>query len=41
MVTKFIDSYNMIVGGIVAIAAAILGDHWYLFAAFLVLNVID
>lgn len=41
MVTKFIDSYNMIVGGIVAIAAAILGDHWYLFAAFLALNVID
>lgn len=41
MATKFIDSYNTVVGGIVAILSYVLGDHWVLFAAFLGFNVID
>lgn len=37
----FIDKYNMIVGGIVAILSYVLGQHWFLFMAFLLLNVVD
>lgn len=39
--TPFIDKYNAITGGIVAIVSYIFGDHWFLFAAFLALNVAD
>jgi toxin secretion/phage lysis holin len=38
---KFIDTYNAIAGGVVVILSAIFGEYWYLFAAFLVMNVID
>lgn len=38
---KFLDSYNAIVGGIVAVLSFIFGEHWYLFALFLLFNVID
>lgn len=41
MVTKIIDSYNTVVGGIVAILSYVLGEHWILFAAFLGLNFAD
>lgn len=37
----FIDKYNLIVGGVVAILSYVLGKHWILFAAFLVLNLVD
>ena len=37
----FIDKYNMIAGAVVAILSYILGEHWFLFVAFLALNVAD
>lgn len=36
-----IDGYNAVVGTIVAILSYILGEHWFLFIAFLLLNVAD
>lgn len=39
--TPFIDKFNAIVGGVVAIVSYILGEHWLLFAAFLALNLAD
>ena len=36
-----IDSYNAIVGAIVAVLSYILGEHWFLFVAFLLLNMAD
>lgn len=35
------DSYNAFVGAVIAILTMMLGEHWYIFAAFLLLNVID
>lgn len=37
----FSDKYNAIAGGIVAVLSAVFGVYWYVFAAFLVLNVVD
>lgn len=37
----FLDRYNMIVGGVIAIASAILGVYWYLFAGYLVFQILD
>lgn len=39
--TPFIDKFNAIIGGVVAIVSYILGEHWFLFAAFLALNLAD
>ena len=36
-----IDGYNAIAGAIVAVLSYILGEHWILFVAFLLLNVAD
>jgi len=36
-----ISGYNVLVGMIVTIMTAVFGEFWYLFAAFLVLNLID
>lgn len=36
-----IDGYNAIVGAVVAVLSYILGEHWILFVAFLLLNVAD
>ena len=36
-----IDGYNMIFGTIVAVLSYVLGEHWFLFVAFLALNVAD
>lgn len=36
-----IDGYNAIAGAIVAVLSYILGEHWILFAAFLLLNIAD
>lgn len=38
---NYMDTYNAIVGGVVAILSFVFGEHWILFAAFLVLNIID
>ena len=40
-VTNVLDIYNVITGVSVAVMSAIFGPHWYLFAAFLFLNVMD
>lgn len=39
--TSFIDGYNMVTGAIVAVLSYVLGEHWILFVAFLLLNVTD
>ncbi len=39
--SKIIDTYNALVGAAVALLTAIFGTYWYLFAAYLLLNVID
>lgn len=36
-----IDGYNAIAGAVVAVLSYILGEHWILFVAFLLLNVGD
>lgn len=38
---KLIDTYNAVVGGIIALLSAVLGQHWILFVIFLIFNVID
>lgn len=38
---KVIDTYNAILGAAVAVLSYILGEHWFLFAIFLLLNVFD
>ena len=36
-----IDTYNAVAGTIIAVLSYILGEHWWLFLAFLLLNVAD
>lgn len=38
---RFLDKYNAIVGGVVAVASAVLGIYWYVFAGYLVCNILD
>lgn len=38
---KLYDKINAVLGLAVAVFSTIFGDHWYLFAAFLILNVAD
>lgn len=38
---KVIDTYNAILGAAVAVLSYVLGEHWFLFVLFLLLNVID
>lgn len=38
---KVIDTYNAITGAIVAVLSYVLGEHWFLFVAFLGLNIAD
>lgn len=40
-IMKIIDSYNAVVGSVVAVLSYLLGPHWILFALFLGLNVAD
>ena len=40
-VFNFMDTYNAIVGGIIALLGVVFGDHWILFALFLLFNIID
>ena len=41
MAQSITDSYNAFVGTIIAVLSMVLGEHWYIFAAFLLLNIID
>lgn len=41
MDNPFIDKVNSILGSIVAVLSYFLGEHWVLFAAFLLLNIVD
>lgn len=36
-----IDGYNAVVGAVVAVLSYVLGEHWILFLAFLLLNMAD
>lgn len=38
---NYLDTYNAVVGGIVACLTLVFGEHWILFAGFLLFNVID
>lgn len=38
---KVIDTYNAVVGSIVAVLSYIFGEHWILFALFLAFNLAD
>ncbi|WP_297671817.1 phage holin family protein [Thomasclavelia sp.] len=38
---NYMDSYNAIVGSVVTLLTMVLGEHWILFALFLLFNVID
>lgn len=41
MAQSITDTYNAFVGTIIAVLTIVLGEHWYIFAAFLLLNIID
>lgn len=41
MKMNFIDKYNAIVGAVVTIMTAVFGIYWYIFAAYLLLNILD
>ncbi len=36
-----IDTYNVLVGTVVAVLSYVLGEHWILFVGFLLLNIAD
>lgn len=38
---KVVDTYNAIVGAVVALLTYIFGEHWLLFALFLAFNIAD
>ena len=40
-VFDFVDSYNALVGAVITFLTMIFGEHWFLFAFFLILNIID
>lgn len=37
----FVDTYNAAVGAVVTVLSAVFGVFWYLFAGYLVLNILD
>lgn len=41
VLNAFTDKYNAIVGAIIAILSYVFGKNWYLFAGYLLLNIID
>lgn len=41
MVEDITNTYNAVLGAVIALLTTVLGEHWYLFALFLVLNMID
>lgn len=38
---KFIDCYNTLIGIVVTVLTALFGQYWFLFALFLLFNIID
>ena len=38
---KVIDTYNAVVGAVVAVLSMVFGEHWILFMAFLMFNIAD
>lgn len=38
---NYMDTYNAIVGGIVAVLSFVFGEHWIMFAIFLLFNIAD
>lgn len=38
---NFLDRYNAIAGAVIAFLTFVFGEHYFLFVAFLVLNIID
>lgn len=40
-VSRIVDTYNLFVGAAVALLSAVFGVYWYVFLAYLVLNVFD
>lgn len=38
---NFVDKYNAAVGAVVSVMTAVFGVYWYIFAAYLLLNVLD
>lgn len=38
---NFIDKYNAVMGAAVTVLTAIFGTYWYIFAAYLLLNICD
>lgn len=38
---RFVDKYNAAVGAAVMVLTALLGVYWYVFAGYLLLNIID
>lgn len=38
---KFMDKYNAFVGTIIAILTALFGTYWYVFAGYLLCNILD
>ena len=38
---KVVDLYNVCVGAIITVFTAIFGIYWYIFAAYMVLNIMD
>lgn len=37
----FMDTYNLVMGMMISIMTAIFGIYWYIFAAYLVFNIMD
>lgn len=37
----FADTYNLIIGAVITAMAAVFGVYWYVFAAYMALNVMD
>lgn len=38
---NYMDTYNAITGTVIAFLSFIFGKHWFLFLAFIILNIID
>lgn len=38
---KELDTYNMATGAVIAVFTAVFGIYWYIFAAYMLLNVFD
>jgi len=38
---KFLDKYNAFVGAVVTVLTALFGTYWYIFAGYLLCNILD